>query len=52
MKYFIRIDYVFKCLPVQRVRMLVNSLSRCRHIIGQYVGDDYLVLAVKIERCS
>lgn len=49
--YFLRLDYIYKGSPVQRVRTLVESYSHARGIMAEYLGDDYLVLSVRIERC-
>lgn len=50
--YFVRIDYIYKGSPVQRARMLASSLTRAYKAVRSYVGSDYLLLSVKIERCA
>lgn len=51
-KYFVRIDYLYCCSQVQRVRSLVSSIGEAYRLIKTFVGDDYMILQVKIERCS
>lgn len=50
--YFVRVDYIYKGSPVQRVRCLVPSLTDAAKLVRQYLGHDFLVLQVKVEFCS
>lgn len=52
MKYFLRIDYIYRCSPVQRVRTLVDSILEVRRYLHRYSNDDYMVLSVRVERCQ
>lgn len=51
-KYFLRVDYIYKGASVQRLRTLCYGYADVTGVLGQYAGDDYMVLAVKVERCS
>lgn len=51
-KYFVRVDYIYKGSPVQRVRLLCDTFASARKYIAQYCGPDYFVLCARIERCS
>ena len=50
--YFVRVDYIYKGSPVQRERSLVSNLAYVRKALMRYCTEDYLVLSVKVERCS
>ena len=49
--FFVRIDYIYRGSPVQRVRRLVDTYLHAIDEIGEYHGEDYLVLQVRIEKC-
>lgn len=51
MKYFVSLDYQYKCSPIQRVRALVSSIREFKYFLSKYSGDDYVLFSVKLERC-
>ena len=49
--YFLRVDYIYRGSPVQRLRTIVSSYKQARSFLMDFTGEDYLVLQVKIEKC-